>query len=473
VSTILTEDNRIQELDQYELDSEGKPLHFYLGLILNTLKIMWANARYLLARTLVVMAVSLGILFLQPNRYTATVYMNPPDMNALSGLSLMIAAKTGGLAVPGLSGQMGDLLGLRSPGQVYIRQLQTGVVEDELIDQFDLPKVYKTKTRLQTRRALESATTFDEDRKSGVVGVSVTDKDPNRAAQMANAYAERLGMLLAKMSANAGRREREYFETQLDAAQAELDRASRQLSEFGSKNAALDVTEEGKALVDNIAAIQGQLIAAQSELQGLLQVYTESNVRVRQARASISLLKQQLAEMMGKRAQQTADVSTHPDPSSKAGTGDITQDANVRRLWGLATPYMDLYRRVKVQEAVVENLTEQFEIAKLQEAHLVSSVEVLDPARPPEKKSGPHRATDALMIGFLTFVLLSGIVIAKDRWYRTPPDDPYKQLLQPVVDEAVDVQTWVKLRTPIAQLRAIKRARHSGQSIEPHADGGR
>src|SRR5713101_8265202 len=181
MSTILTEDNRIPGLEKYDLEPEGKPFRFYLGRILSTLTLLWANARYLVWRTAAVMVATLGILFLLPNQYTATVYLNPPKLNAMSGLTLMIAAKTGAMAMPALSGQMGDLLGLRSPGQVYIRQMQTGIVENALIGKFDLAKVYKTKTHLQTLKALESATAFDEDRKSGVVSVAVTDKDPKRA----------------------------------------------------------------------------------------------------------------------------------------------------------------------------------------------------------------------------------------------------------------------------------------------------
>ena len=85
-----------------------------------------------------------------------------------------------------------------------------------------------------------------------------------------------------------------------------------------------------------------------------------------------------------------------------------------------------------MQEAVFEALTQQYELAKVQEAKETPSVKVLDAAKVPEKKSFPPR----LLIMFLcTFLALMGgtvLVLGRARWAEVDAMDPGKVLAQEV-----------------------------------------
>jgi capsule polysaccharide export protein KpsE/RkpR len=411
------------EDDYYE--PQGEPLHVKVSYLLGKVALLWAERRRLFGWAVGSTVVTLALMFLLPNQYKAVAVLNPPDMNPMSGLSLMIGMKSG--LASGLGSSMGDMLGLKSPGQIYLRQLQSRVVLDAMIRRFQLQKVYKKKKMEETRKILLGNSTFEEDKKSGVIEISVLDKDPVRAAQMANAYAEELGKLTADMDAQTGRLERQYFEAQLRQAKSDFRKASDELSMYGGQKGALNIEDEGKALADAVGAIEGQLIATKTELKGLQQIYTDNNVQVVQAKARINELTRQLAQMG------SGSQGQSPKATSMPGTTP-SSDLSIQHMWGVASPYMNLYGEMKIQEAVVQTLSEQYEIAKLQETHRISDIQVMDPAQPPEKKDKPHRATVAVIVGFFVFIFFCTQILIQDLWNRMAPDDPWKLILQPAVN---------------------------------------
>ncbi len=406
------------DLDEVE---QQQPVYLQIEFLFRRASVLWAQRRIIIGATISTMVVVFGALFLIPNSYTAEAVLNPPNMNPISGLSLLIGMKSG--LASGIGSQMSDVLGLSSPGQIYIRTLETRTIADALIKRFDLQRVYKTNHIEDARKRLAAASKFSEDRKSNVIEINVTDRDPNRASQLANAYAEELGRLNAEMESAAGQRERAYFEAQLQVAQEDLQSATQQLGEFGRKNGALDVDAAGKGIADAIGILQGQIIASEAALKGMRALYTAENPNVQQMEAQISEMKRQLAELGG------------PKGSSRNGTPGSAEDSSpsLAHLWGTAPSYMHLYGQVKLKAAIVETLTEQYEIAKLRETRHISDIQVLDPAVPPIKKSSPHRALISLAVGILVFFGLCAYALFKEWWETAAPDNPWKALLEPRV----------------------------------------
>jgi len=423
MTQLEAEARRLSDFEDEDDEPQGKPLHVHASLLLSKIALLWANRYLLFFPTVVVMVVTLLMMFLIPNRYQAIAYLNPPDLNPTSGLSMLIGMK-GGIQA-GLGSQMGDMLGLKSPAQIYMRQMQSRPVQDAMIRRFHLQQVYKTKRIEDARAALAANSEFSEEKKSGVIAVAVVDKDPNRAAQMANAYPEELGHLTVDLSAQAGRLEREYFEAQLLEAKDNLRHASEELSKFGGQKGALNVEDEGKALAEALVAIEGPLIAAKTELKGLQQIYTDNNAQVQQLKARVDELTRQLAQVS--HGTQSATFK------SEAKDSQFSLDPSVRRMWGLAPSYMSLYGETKIQEAVVQILAEQYEISKLQETRRISEIQVMDPAQPPERKFTPHRATASAMAGLFIFAVLSLWILVKDQWVRMDSENPWKQILQPAI----------------------------------------
>jgi capsule polysaccharide export protein KpsE/RkpR len=182
-------------------------------------------------------------------------------------------------------------------------------------------------------------------------------------------------------------------------------------------------------MVEAAATVQGQLIAAASELQGLKQIYTDNNVRVRSVTARIDELKHQLDKLGGKGESMT-EVSAQP--------GDSLYPS-IRKLPLLGVTYADLYRNTRIQEAVLETLTKEYEMAKVQEAKEIPTVKVLDAANIPDKRAFPPRLL-IMVVGTAFAIAMSAIwVLGKTAWDETDLKDPRKVL-------ALEVFTTVKAR---------------------------
>src|SRR5262249_32964244 len=149
-----------------------------------------------------------GVLlaFLLPVRYQSSVELMPPDTQSSSGMAMLAAltAKTGG----SLGAIAGDALGLKSSGALFVGILHSRTIQDRVVARFDLRKVYRVRLEEDARRELSDRTGVSEDRKSGLITISVLDKDPKRAAAIAQAYTEELDRVVAHLSTSAAHRER-------------------------------------------------------------------------------------------------------------------------------------------------------------------------------------------------------------------------------------------------------------------------
>src|SRR5439155_18823219 len=312
-----------------------------------------------------------------------------------------------------------------------------------LIQQFDLRKIYDKRLVMDARTKLDENTSISEDKKSGIITISVTDHSPQRAAALANAYVDVLNLRASELSTSSAHREREFLEERLKVAKRDLDDASNQLAQFSSKNNTLDIQQEGKAMLDAAGLIAGEMIAAQSQLEGLRQIYTDNNSRVRSLNARVGELRRQLAKLGGTQAKSadggTASASPSADPAPAQNNG--FPYPTIRSLPLLGAKYGDYYRRAKIQETVYELLTGQYELAKVQEAKETPSVKVLDPAKIPEWKSFPPRLVIMFLGTCLTFAMSVVWVLGSARWEEVDPQDPRKAFVQ-------EVAGMLKARTP-------------------------
>lgn len=393
-------------------------------------RLVWTH-RVLLGKALLAGLVAGALIaLLIPSRFESTVQLMPPDSQSNSGIAMLaaLAAKSGS----GVGAIAGDVLGIKSSGSLFMGILRSRTVGDRLVDRFELKKVYRNKLDEDARKELAQNTGVSEDRKSGIITLTVSDRDRRRARAMAMAYVEELNRLVAELSTSSAHRERVFLEERLAAVKQDLDQASRELGEFSSKNATIDVKEQGRAMVEAAATLQGELIAAESQRRALEAIYTPNNVRVRAAQAQAAELRRQLEKIGGKGDE--TDVKDDNNPGSLY--------PSLRKLPLLGMKYADLYRRAKIQEVVFETLTQQYEIAKVQEAKETPSVKMLDEANLPERRSFPPRTLIAVLCGFAVLLAASAWMVARQRWEGTDSADPKKQFAQEVFRGVNSVMPW-------------------------------
>jgi uncharacterized protein involved in exopolysaccharide biosynthesis len=392
-------------------------------------RLLWQRRQFLLRVTAVAFLLAVLLSFLVPNRYESTTRLMPPDQSNSDMTKLALLA---GQAGAGLGALAGDALGLKSSGALFVGVLQSRTVRDDVVSRFDLRKVYGDRRREDARSDLAGNTEISEDRKSGIISIRVTDGNAQRAAAMAEEYVEELNRVVAQLNTTSAHRERVFLEGRLAQVKQNLESAEKDFSEFASKNTALNIPEQGKAMIEAAGALQGQLIAAQTELEGLRQIYTDNNVRVRALQARVDELRSQLQKLGGK-------PGAEPPPNNADGQ---TAYPSIRELPLLGVGYADLYRRTKVEETIFESLTQEYELAKVEEAKETPSVKVLDPPDIPENKSFPPRLAIALSCSMLALAGGAFFVLARARWDRTNSNHPGKALAREIVQTLDSSMPW-------------------------------
>jgi uncharacterized protein involved in exopolysaccharide biosynthesis len=396
--------------------------------------VLWDHRRLLARVAAVALILSLVTAFVLPKQYESTARIMPPDSSG--GGSAIFAALAGrvlGGGSSGLSSLAGSLLGARNTSALFVDLLRSGTITGHLIDRFQLQHVYHKRYRVDTAKRLARRTSISDDKKSGVISITVEDTDPRRARDLAQGYLNELNLLLNRTSTSSAHQERIFIEGRLKGVEAELERAQQELSVFSSTHTTLDIKEQTRAMVDAGAKLQAELIVGQSELDSLRQIYGSSNIRVRAAQARVADLQHELEKMSGSSAPLPPD-SDEGSNSSTTSTGSQNGELypSLRQLPRLAVPFADLYRRVKVEETVFELLTQQYEIARIEEAKDVPVVSVIDAPGIPEKKSWPPRLLLTLLLTAFVTAATGAYILARHRWNLVSATDSRKVLAQQI-----------------------------------------
>ncbi len=386
-----------------------------------TCRLLWFRRRLMCRSTVAGLVISLVIAFLIPSQFVSTTRLMPPDQ-ADSTLALLASAGSS-KAGASMGALAGDLLGMKSSGALFVGILQTRTVRDDLINAFDLRKAYAARRWEDARTRLGKNTRISEDSKSGIIAIEVTDKNPRRAAGLAGEYVQELNRVITALNTTSAHRERVFLEDRLTQVQQDLESAEKNFGEFASQNSAIDIQAQSKAMIEAGAALEGELVAAQTELEGLRQVYADGNVRVRTTRARVQELQRQVDKLGGRSA----------NGAVSGAAGGTAMYPSLRELPLLGVEYADLFRTTKVQETVYETLTQQYELAKVQEAKETPSIKVIDLPDVPENKSSPHRLWIALLGAGLGLAISAGWTVGCERWGRIDSQDPGKILALEVV----------------------------------------
>jgi capsule polysaccharide export protein KpsE/RkpR len=398
--------------------------------------LLWENRRLLLRMAALGFLISLLIVILIPNRYESTARIMPPD-NSSPGAAMLAAfagRNTGDLA--GLGSLATSLLGVHTTGPMFVDMLRSASVTGDLIDRFQLQRIYGSRYRVDAAKKLARRTTISEDKKSGVISITVEDSDPQRARDMAQAYLDELNLLVNRTSTSSARQERVFIEHRLAGAEADLERAQKDLSDFSSTHTTIDIKEQTRATVDAAAKLQAQLIVEQSELDSLKQIYGDDNYRVRAGLARIVDLKKQLNAIGGNSEPLGADGNIAAQEQTGLGSA-ANEYPPLRQLPRLAVPFADIYRRVHVQEAVYELLTQQYELARIQEAKDIPVIRMIDAPGIPEKKSFPPRTIYLLLLTGLIVIGAAVWILLRERWSGLDQYDPRKRLVRQMTGDLV------------------------------------
>lgn len=344
------------------------------------LLIVLAKHKSLIFRTTAGAAIAAAIVsFILPVYYTGTTKILPPQQNQSTAAAMLgqIAGQLGGLP-----GAAGGALGLKNPNDLYVGMLKSRTVADNLIDRFELKKIYDEDTYYYARKTLEQRTIVSSG-KDAIITIEVEDRDRKRAAALANGYVDELYKLTQTLAVTEASQRRLFFEKQLKGAREQLTRAEAALQQSIESKGIAGVEVQGRSLVETGAQLRAQITAREVQVDAMRIFATDNHPDTRRLRQEIASLKSELARLEG------------GDPTNGNNQGATPAGMeNLRRL-----------RDVKYFEALVDLLTKQYEAAKIDEARDTPLIQVMDKAVEPEKKSKPKRILIVALTGILAFIL--------------------------------------------------------------------
>jgi len=377
-------------------------------IVAQSARVLWRRRLLMMGITLAATVLSAVVSLLLASRYESTTRLLPaPVSDPGSEWSRMLRPEAAALA--GLAGANTGM----GQGR-FLALLQSRVIADRIIERFGLMKTYGAKYRHEARTALADHTAISEDRKTGVITITVSDHDPKRAADLAGAYVKELEQLNAEMNTSGAHIERVFLETRVEEVGRELHESAERLSEFSTKYSVVDAPQQAKSTLEAALTLQGHLVAAQAEFKGLQQIYSPDSAKLRAAAAKVGELQRQLD---GLRGPQTADPPQNGSLPS------------IRNLPTIGVTYGELYRRSKLLEAVQLALTQQLEVAKTEEIRQLPVFRVMDPAEVPEQRVFPRRTAIVQASSLCGLLLAIAVVLGRERWNRISPDDPLKGLV--------------------------------------------
>jgi uncharacterized protein involved in exopolysaccharide biosynthesis len=366
------------------LEAKRSHDHSFLDLLIvladRKRTILWITAAFLVA--------SILISFLLPQRYTASATLLPPQQN--TSLSSILMTQLGALG--NMASLAGGSLGLKNPNDMFVAMLRSRTVEEGMVKDFKLMEEYHTARMSDAEKAFEGHSKVDGNGKDGMIHISVDDRDPKRAAELANGYVDEFRHLSEHLALTEAQQRRAFFEKQLEQAKNNLADAEEALKKTQTETGLIQLDSQSRALIASAETLRGQIAAKEVELSALQTYATDQNAQVIQTEQELTSLRGLLQKLGG--SESAADSLIVPK-------GKVPE---------AGLEYVRKLRDVKYYETIFELLARQFEIAKLDEAKEGSVIQVVDEASMPDRRSFPKRGlivAGATILGFMIGVFVA------------------------------------------------------------------
>ena len=377
---------------------------------LDLLLILSRHRKTIIATTAAATILAVIVALLLPNMYTATTCIFPPQQSQSAAALLL-----GQIGV--LSGLSSADLGLKNPSDLFTAMLKSRSIEDAIISQFDLRHVYSAKQLQDARKRLSDRSSISDD-DEGLITVAVSDRDPKRAADIANAYVDQLRLLNQRLAVSEAAQRRLFYQQKLDSERDELSRAELAMKQAQEKSGLIQPDAQARAIIDAVETTRAQVGIKEVQVQAMRTYATPNNPDLQRSERELAGLRAELANL---------ERST-----GELGNGNM--EIPTRRLPEVELDYIRLARDLKYHDALYEFLGKQLEAARIDEAKDATVIQVVDRAIPPEKKSSPKRTLIVLITMATVFLLTCLWVLAVELFRRKRQDPDEASRLQMLSD---------------------------------------
>lgn len=350
--------------------------------LLDFLYITAREWRVIVGSFVIICSIAAVVSLLLPKWYEATTTMLPPKEQKrgqfLGGFSEILAA----LPMPSLRlGEKG------SPSDIFIGILKSDFVAGSIVDRFDLVERYRVRNRERAIRALHRRTEASKT-PEGMIKVTVLDRSPETAAEMANAYIALLDSTNQRLASQSAQDKRMFIGQQLVKYDSELRDAQDELQAFQQEQNVISIVDQAQATIKAAAEMQIQTMELELQLWNMERSLGAEHPIVKKMQIQIELREKQLDAL-------------------RSGDSDGTENLflPLKEIPSVAMAYARLETDVMVKTALKQFLLQQLLETTIEESNRTSTVQIVDVAAPPEMRTKPKRTMIVAIAGVLSLFL--------------------------------------------------------------------
>jgi uncharacterized protein involved in exopolysaccharide biosynthesis len=380
--------------------------------ILDLISALVSGWRIIVVGTLIVSVTTGALSLLLEDEYESVVQLLPPkEAKKGFGFAELLSA----LPIPSLRlGEKG------TPADIFVAILKSPTMRRKMVDRFDLTKVYETEGIEDALEALERRTEIGKS-EEGTIMISVTDRDPQQATDMANQYVMYLDTTNQLLSNESAQERFEFISLLEEREDVKLQDAMQQLQIFQEEHNAISLADQARATIRTAAEMQMAAMELVIKRLSLMQSgFGESHPDVRR------LQKEAQNRQLALRYLRDGDASV-VDPVGDSHISQVFGSENLflplRDIPSVSQEYANIEKDVLVQGALMKMLLEQKAESLIEASNTTSTIQVLDHAMVPEKPAGPRRLLMVLIAATLSlfasifYVLAATYVSAlRARW---------------------------------------------------------
>jgi len=383
--------------------------------------------KFIIINFFIVFIIAAGISLTLPKWFTASTTILPPSAD---GGNLGLSSLLNSFPVGGLGASLGAM---SEETNTFIAIINSRTIMSSVIKKFNLANLYKTENMEETIRALRDHVST-EINDEGTMSVAVeagtpylaNEEESNAARElaknMANYFIEEVDRVNKKLKTEKARNTRVFIERRYFQNLDDMKNAENAFKEFQEKYGAIALPEQTQAAISTAAELKAAMIAKEAEIDVLKNYVSNSHSELQKMQAELNALKKKYDELIsGSKKQKTDGTSAIIKPDLFLPFEDVPD---------IGLQYARLFREVTLQEKLLEFLLPQYEQAKIQEGKDTPTIQVLDPAVTPIKKSRPKRMYIVLAAGFVSIVfsILAVYLAVNLEYIKVTDENRYNQI---------------------------------------------
>lgn len=346
-----------------------------------------AHKRVFLVTLSLGLTLTLGAYFFYPRDFVASTLVLLPQQQNASGSALAQLGAMAGVSAASV---------VKSQDEMIIAFMKSRTFMDQLVDQFQLKSRYDKATYEEARIKLAKRLSITSSKKSGMLTIEFADHDGDFAANLANACVGELRTTLSRIAITEAQQRRVFLESQVEKLKQGVGDAEK-LFRVAQSTKGFTISQAlAESSIRAAAEVRALIASKEVQLKVARRFATDINPEVQRLLAEISELKGRL---------QRLEEGASSESGGVAGINDTAMRA---------------YRDLKVQEAMLDGLIRQLEIARIDEAREGPLLQQVDKAVKPERRSRPAGSVIVGLGVAVTLVVSIGMTLLAERRWPSP-----------------------------------------------------